>query len=236
MEGATESRSLTSRITGTAYPLSIYVPPASAGPRASLPVLYVLDGESWFQTLVEIVESARARIIVVAVESARQRERDYVPANLCTGNGGGQAAYFDFVRQELVPHIETSIGGSPSQRGLFGHSHGGAFVLYAMFSEAPGRHTFKAYLSSDASISCLSSQAEGWEQGYASAYRELPVRLHLSHASLGNAAANIEYANRITQRRYERLAFTAQGYSGTHGGIVPQVLRDAIGFAFPPGA
>lgn len=231
MEGSNEFRTITSHINGTSYPLSIYLPPASAGPR-SLPVVYVLDGESWFDTLVGIAESTHARFVIVGINGSGQRGRDFVPQNDCTSNGGGHAAYFDFLRQELLPYVEGTFGGDPGQRALFGHSHGGSFVLYAMFSESPGQHSFKAYLASDASISCMPGTAYGWEQAYAGAHRELPVRLHLSYATLGNYTPNVAYANVVAQRHYEGLTFVAQAYTGTHSGIVPQVLAEGVGFAF----
>ncbi|MBI5719666.1 MAG: hypothetical protein HZC37_18510 [Burkholderiales bacterium] len=230
-EGSIDVASVISRSTGTVYYLSTYVPPASAGPRSSLPVVYVLDGETWFEPLVGIVESTHTRVIIVGVRGSGQRNRDFVPGNSCTPDGGGHAAYFDFLRQELIAHVEGTIGGDPDQRVLFGHSHGGSFVLYALFSESPGQHSFMAYLASDASISCMPTVAYAWERDYASAHRELPVRLHLSFATLGNYAANLEYAEVIAQRSYERLVFVSQAYTGTHGGIVPQVLADAVGFA-----
>lgn len=235
MEGSREARTLRSSATGTDYPLSIYLPPASAGPRNRLPVVYALDGESWFETLVDIARFSRTPFMVVAIDSARQRSRDFVPPNTCTPNGGGHTAYLDFIRKELVPYVEGAFGGDPSRRALFGHSHGGSFVLYAMFSEAPGQHAFMAYLASDSSLQCLTADAYAWEQGYATANRELPVRLHLSYATLGNYSANLEYSNLIAQRNYQRLSFATQAYSGSHLGIVPQALADALAFAFPAG-
>lgn len=231
LEGSRETKTISSRATGTDYPLSIYLPPASAGPRSGLPVIYALDGESWFETLVGIAESTHTRVIIVAIGTAGQRNRDFVPANSCTPNGGGQGAFFDFIRQELLPFVEGTYGGNPKQRVLFGHSHGGSFVLYAMFSEPPGQQSFSAYLASDSSISCMPSVVYGWEQAYASAYRELPVRLHLSYATLGNFAANLDFAGTVAQRDYAHLAFAAKAYGGTHGGIVPQALTEGIAFA-----
>lgn len=232
IEGSRETRAISSRINGTTYPLSIYLPPASAGPRSALPVIYALDGESWFDTLVNIAESTKTRAIIVAIQTAGQRSRDFVPSNSCTPNGGGQVAYFDFLRQELIPYIEAEIGGSPARRTLFGHSHGGSFVLYAMFSEAPGQETFGAYLASDSSVSCMPETAYGWEQGYASMHTELPVRLHMSYATQGNYVANRDYAQEIAQHNYAHLTFQSQAYTGTHGGIVPLALADAIAFVF----
>lgn len=235
MEGSREARTIRSSVTRTDYPLNIYLPPASAGPRSGLPVLYVLDGESWFDTLVGMVESTRQRVIIVGIGTAGQRARDFVPGNSCTSTGGGNAAYFDFIRQELIPYVESSFGGHPNQRALFGHSHGGSFVLYAMFSQAPGQHSFKAYLASDSSISCMSTTAYAWERDYAAAHGNLPVRLHLSYATQGNYTSNLDYAAAITQRNYANLAFVGQYYSGTHNGIVPQVLTDTLEFAFGGG-
>lgn len=234
MEGSRQAATIKSRLTGTSYALSIYLPPASAGPRGSLPVVYLLDGESWFETLLGIAELTHTPMVIVGVHGSGQRSRDYVPVNDCTPGGGGHAAYFDFIRQELLPHVEATIGGDPSQRTLFGHSHGGSFVLYAMFAEAPDRQTFKAYLASDASVSCMSAMAYGWERDYAAAHRDLPVRLHMSYATLGNYAPNLNYARVVANRNYGRLDFVDQAYIGSHGGIVPKVLEDGIEFALVP--
>jgi hypothetical protein len=230
-EGSRTSKVISSRITNTDYALNIYLPPASAGAPASLPVIYALDGESWYETLASLAESTRTRVIVVAINTSGQRSRDFVPGNSCTSGGGGHVAYFNFIRNELIPFVESTIGGNAGRRILFGHSHGGSFVLYAMFAEAPGHQTFAAYLASDASISCMPAEAFGWEQSYAGLYRELPVRLHLSSASLGNYAANVEYGLAITRRSYQKLTYKSQVYAGTHGGIVPQVLAEALPFA-----
>ena len=115
---------------------------------------------------------------------------------------------------------------------LFGHSHGGAFVLYAMLSESPGAHTFSTYFASDSSVSCMPDTARRWEREYAAANRSLPVKLHLSYATQGNFTPNQEYSALVTERRYEGLTYVSQAYTGMHGGIVPAVLEDCIALAF----
>lgn len=234
-QGTRESRTFRSRASGVTYPLSIYVPPSSAGARSDLPVLYVLDGATWFETAVGIAESGETPAIVVAVHGTGRRNRDYVPANRCTPDGGGHPAFLDFLREELLPYIDDTVGGDPRRRALFGHSHGGSFVLYAMFAESPGQHTFAAYLPSDSSVNCLGITPYRWEQDYASAHAALPVRLHLSYATLGNHDSNRAYADAISQRGYQDLDFVAKAYAGTHGGIVPQALREGVTFAFGGG-
>ena len=150
-----ESRTLKSDINGTTYRLGIYLPPAERGARATLPVVYVLDGEARFDAVVSIVEAERLPLIVVAIQTEGLRNVDYVPANTCTGGGGGNAGYLQFLRTQVTPLIESTFGGDPAKRILLGHSHGGSFVYYALFAQAPEAHHFHAYLASDASIWCL---------------------------------------------------------------------------------
>lgn len=234
LRGSRSSDTITSSHTGTSYALSVYRPPAGAGPAATLPVVYALDGESWFETLVGIAEASAVPFIVVAINGAGQRNRDFVPPNSCTAGGGGHAQYLDFLRSELVPHIERTVGGSATRRVLFGHSHGGSFALFALFAEAAPSRTFAAYLPSDASIACMPVYAYGWEQAYGEAHRDLPVRLHLSYATLGNLPANEAFARHIGTRGYQGLSFEPRMYTGTHGGIVPQALADGLRFALAP--
>lgn len=229
--GTLQTRVVASRLTGTPYPVTIHVPASQAGVPTPMPVIVALDGDSWFQTLVGIVESRRLRAIIVAVGNAGQRNRDFVPANGCTSDGGGEAAFLGFLLQELLPSIESAYGTDPSQRVLFGHSHGGSFALFAMFAQAPGQHSFKTYLSVDASVGCMPHVAAGWEQAYAAQHRALPVRLQLAYATQGNLPANVDYAQRLTSRGYQDFSFRSDAYVGTHGGIVPQALADGLAFA-----
>jgi enterochelin esterase-like enzyme len=220
---------------GHSYPVQIYLPPEDAGPRRELPVVYALDGESWFEVLASLAQSSTTPFIVVAIGNQALRNSDFVPANNCTPGGGGEAAYFRFIREELTPYVETTVGGHPARRVLFGHSHGGSFVLYALFAQDAGQHHFSAYLSSDASLGCITATAQAWEQAYAARNRaRLPTRLHLSSATGGNIVANTEYGQLIEARRYAGLSLVSRSYAGSHGGIVPMVLADALPFALAP--
>jgi hypothetical protein len=229
--GRIESRSVVARSNGTNYPLNVYLPPGVEADRTSLPVVYLLDGESRFGAVVAILESTRARAIVVGIGNEALRSRDYVPFNTCTANGGGQAAFFDFIRLELVPFVETTFGGDPTRRILLGHSHGGSFVLYALFAEAAADHRFDAYLASDASIDCMSATVYGWESAYAAANAALPVRLHVSYsANLGNAA----FVQALQARRYAGLRLAGRLYAGGHIGMIPEAFGEALAFALGP--
>lgn len=232
VQGTIESYSITSTVNGYTYPLRVYVPPISAGPRATLPVVYALDGDWWFTQLVDIAENTKARQVVVGIGNNANRATDYVPPNNCTPSGGGHAAFLAFVRSELVPFIERTVGGDPTRRALLGHSHGGSFVYYALFAEPPGSRVFHAYLASDSSIGCMPGVADAWEAAYAASGSALPVRLHVSH-TVGNTVDRA-LAQRIGDRHHAGLVMLEQAYVGSHTGIIPAAFTDALAFAFAP--
>jgi hypothetical protein len=228
MAGTVQTRSVTARSNGTIYPLDIYLPPGMAAIRASVPVIYLLDGDSRFSAVVDVLERTDARAVIVGIGNEALRNRDYVPANTCTPSGGGQGAYLDFIRSDLIPFVETTFGGDPQRRILLGHSHGGSFVLYALFDEAPAGRHFAAYLASDASIDCMSATVYGWESAYAAANPSLAVRLHVSYSA---NTANLAFAQQVQGRGYAGLAMAAQFYAGGHIGMIPAAFSDAVAFA-----
>jgi hypothetical protein len=226
--GTTQSTSIASRSTATTYPLSIYWPPGDPALRPTLPVVYLLDGEARFQTAVDAVERIGAHVIVIGVGNDNWRNRDDVPPNTCTPGGGGEAAFLDFLRLELVPYVEANVGGDAQQRILLGHSHGGSFVFYALFAEATAAHTFHAYLPADASIECMPQTVYGWEAAYAAANAALPVRLYISYAdNTGNAA----FGAQVLSRGYAGLAMAVQPFGGGHIGMLPAAIADSVAFA-----
>jgi hypothetical protein len=227
--GSTQTTTLTALSNGVPYPVYIYVPPNSENERASLPTVYLLDGDTRFAALAAIVYSMNARVIVVGIGGDYRRTRDYIPLS-CSAGGGGQAEYFDFIRFQLIPYVESSVGGNPGRRALFGHSHGGSFVFYALFAEAAASHHFSVYLPSDASIPCMPGTVYDWEFGYAASNSALPVRLYISYA---DNALNATFASQIQSRGYTGLTIASQSYGGGHIGMLPLAFSDSIRFAYP---
>jgi enterochelin esterase-like enzyme len=228
MAGSTQTRTISSQSNGTTYPLSIYLPPGTIAIRANLPTVYLLDGESRFQTLVDIVEAMKAQVMIVAIGNEALRARDYVPDNICTPGGGGQAAFLQFIGTELVPFVEATFASNPQRRILLGHSHGGSFVLYALFNEVPASRLFASYLASDSSIDCMSGTVSGWESAYAAANTALPVRLHVSYSANGG---NVTLVQQVQSHHYTGLALVSQAYGGGHIGMIPAAFTDALTFA-----
>ena len=81
-------------------------------------------------------------MIVVALANT-QRSRDFTPTHVASGpysaGSGGAAAFLRFMKEELIPQIESRYRTLP-QRTLVGHSLGGLLTLSA-FVEQPEMFT-----------------------------------------------------------------------------------------------
>jgi len=128
-------------------------------------VLYLLDGE-WNSGLVLEVQTWLKQwgftppIVIVGIENSypnnnNQRGRDLTPtATPGSASSGGGPAFLSFIKNELVPYINKTYPSNGSNI-IFGHSLGGLFVLYALFSEP---QLFNAYVAADPSI--------WWDNGF----------------------------------------------------------------------
>lgn len=126
-------------------------------------VLYVLDGDSYKEKVPAIhdwlvtSEFAPPAIIVLVpvmyVNGIDQRFRDFTPAAV-TGqeipgrDTGGADKLFSFLKDELLPHIESKYP-SNGKNLLMGSSLSGLFVTYAFLLEP---NLFQSYIASDPSL------------------------------------------------------------------------------------
>ena len=128
------------------------------------PVLYILDGESHFNYasgMVDFMSSAGVtnnyqipELIVVAIPNKEpgkdNRFRDYSPTlvrDYYNESGGGDL-FLKFLRDELIPHIESEYRTIPL-RVLAGHSMGGLLTIYDFLNEPS---IFNAHIAMDPSI------------------------------------------------------------------------------------
>lgn len=134
------------------------------------PVVYLLDGDSFFHSLVGIrktLASGRGKYlppcIIVGVLNT-DRTRDFTPTASAAGRdgkisidaipqGGGSEAFSKFLTEELRPAIDSAYRTN-GWNMLIGHSYAGLFTLNTFL-----RHTelFDTYLAVDPSL--------WWDQG-----------------------------------------------------------------------
>jgi len=131
-------------------------------------VLYLLDGE-WNAELFDQVQTWSRQwgftppIIMVGVvnvypNNQNQRFRDLTPTSGGQNGAGGGPKLLTFLKDELIPYINKTYPSNGSNI-LWGHSLGGLFVLYTLFTEP---QLFDAYISAD--------PAAWWDHGFLGNY------------------------------------------------------------------
>ncbi|MFD0848870.1 alpha/beta hydrolase [Sphingosinicella xenopeptidilytica] len=121
--------------------------PKGEAPAGGWPVVYVLDANIMFGTMVDTVRAMERReasqpAVVIGIgypldlDPRIERARD-LTARLGTqeptlpGTGGAES-FADFIANELKPSIATRFRIDPARETIFGHSYGGHFVLYTL--------------------------------------------------------------------------------------------------------
>lgn len=142
----------------------IYTPASyNAGSQNTYPVMYFLDGPSFFYPVTGIVQYLSSvgqmpEMIVVGIANTK-RVRDLTPTRSITwsdgekdtaalGLSGGGENFISFIEKELFPYVNTKYR-TMAYRMFVGHSLGGLTVLNALF-----RHPalFTSYVAIDPSV------------------------------------------------------------------------------------
>ena len=145
--------------------LMIYVPnegPNSIFVKKKYPVIYLLDGDAHFTSVVGIIQRFSSNniipeMIVVAIPNTR-RTRDLTPSKakpnlpmvskrLADESGGGKT-FLSFIEKELIPYIDKTYPTEPYKM-IIGHSFGGLFVMDALLDKP---ELFDSYISIDPSM------------------------------------------------------------------------------------
>lgn len=143
---------------GPAYRIFLRVPPGPA-PESGWPSLYLLDANAVIATTVEALRVQAAYPLGTGISDAVvigigypteaaydsvRRSWDYGPPPgrsypPHTEGGpdvrtGGAALFLDFIENRLKPEIRRRAPLDLSRQSLFGHSFGGLFALFALFT------------------------------------------------------------------------------------------------------
>jgi uncharacterized protein len=153
---------------------------------------------------------------------AFMQEHFPIAAPIPSGNG---FQFMQFLRQELIPLIETDYRADPADRTLLGHSMGANFALYTLFHQ------------SDLFQRCVTASFDpvlDHEQNFAKNNDRLPVRLHMiwegrSDEDLARPRALVD---QLATRRYGGLRMTHETIVGTHCAMVPFAYQSGLVHVF----
>lgn len=246
----TQSLTMTSELLGRSYGLRIQLPPSYDSPEAadrSYPVLYLNDVHAFYAaagiTQLPMSSGIIEELIVVGVGyeqgvGGQSRIRDYTPTDNPAWEQptGGAGAYLEFIERELIPFIETTYRADPQRRALGGHSLGGLFGSYVLFSRP---ELFQHYILSSPSFWFHENVTWSFEEAYAADHEDMPAKVYLSVGGLENPADGgssyemvadvFEFERRLRSREYEGLEIRATAVDGlNHETVFPVVLLNAL--------
>jgi predicted alpha/beta superfamily hydrolase len=140
------SDSIFSKALNEQRKFKIYLPAEyRRGSDAKYDVVYILDGEMHLDDFISIYRFACDQkflppLILVALQNKftgdeNMGDRDFTPEKTKeNANSGGADNFISFLKDELIPRINTRLPAS-GDNSLFGHSLGGLFAMYVLLKE-----------------------------------------------------------------------------------------------------
>lgn len=157
--------SVQSNILGENRKIWVHVPDGAANSKERFPVVYVLDGDGHFSSVVGMIQQLSTingnmmcpKMIVVGIPNT-DRTRDLTPTHIDVDpimndsafvrTSGGGENFISFMEKELMPFIESKYPTAPYKM-LIGHSFGGLAVMQTFTHH---NRLFNAYISIDPSM------------------------------------------------------------------------------------
>ncbi len=240
----TEVRQLKSAETGRSYDIYIRPPEGYGQGSQKYPILYLLDGQWDFKLLDSIYGGLHydgfvPEIFIVGITYSGAnpdynslRAMDYTPFRDPSIPGSGDAPKFlAFLKKELFPLIESNYRVDSSQRVLMGHSFGGTFTLYALFSEP---ELFSGYVAGSPSVVFGGDFAFEQEAKYASSHQDLPARLFLFVGGSEQLRYPVEQFIQVLRgRNYPGLQMETRTLEDErHAGVKPEGFNRGLRYIF----
>lgn len=136
--------------------------------KQTYPVIYLLDGNAYFDQVSNSVDSNIKKkkvsidpiVVGIGYENAyvmdSLRNRDYtfpdaLPADSFKISGRGDK-FYNFIKTKLVTYIDSAYRTDKSNRTIMGHSLGGYFVLYALNQNLSDSLVFNNFIAASPSI------------------------------------------------------------------------------------
>jgi hypothetical protein len=253
----TEVIALRSKKTGANYQLFVALPPDYRTSKKTYPVVYMLDADYSFALVRNIVQHFVERedlppmiLVAIAYPGAASdravyrmnRTRDYTPAYAPDGGygaeyqkvSGGGPKFRAFIATELIPLIERRYRADISDRTIVGHSYGGLFGTYVLFTQ-PG--LFKRYILISPSLWYSNRIALTMEEAAAAAGMRPDARVFFAVGSQENQPAInramvddlSELVAKLKSRNNPRLVVRYRIYEGeTHNSVFPGAVTRGL--------
>jgi len=211
-----EQFTLFSENTQQEYKIYIHLPMSYSQSDTIYPVIYSLDADIGFGMGSEMTKLLSFRkempeVIMVGIaygaypgQKGNNRTRDFTPTEVENfPNSGGAENFFLFLRDKLIPVINSNYRTNPDDMTLSGASLSGLFSLYVLF-EHPG--TFKRYKISSPSLWWDEGISFKYEKNYAENHSDLQANVFLSVGDVERTTESFKkFVNILQERNYKNL-------------------------------
>ncbi len=209
----TQLLTMSSSICHQDYVLSINLPRGYSDTTKTFPVLYVLDGQ-WDFAFVQALYGQQyydgfvPGIVIVGItwggknpDYDKRRAFDLTPTDPGkSGQYGNAPNFLAFIKQELIPFIQSKYRVSNNDRTLVGSSFGGLFTLYAMFHETA---TFNRYILTSPSLQWDNDILSTYNKEYAQRTKELRARVVMGIGGYENVPAFEAFVDKLKGENYK---------------------------------
>lgn len=257
----TEVRSIKSGITNINYKLYISLPRSYKQENSQYPVVYTLDADYSFAIAHNTVEHFVDRrdlpkmiVVSIAYFGANQdltlyrknRMRDYTPTKASMGicgvgqkikkGLGGSEKFLSFISSELIPFIENNYRVKKQDRTIVGHSAGGLFGTYALFTRPS---VFQRYILVSPSLWWDDKMVFKLENNYAANNASLKANVFYSIGRWENpkicpmVSQMKQFVDKVKSRKYQGLKIKSHVFpSETHNSVFPAALSRGLRVVF----
>jgi len=239
-----EKRKFASKIVGQEYELHIQATGVTNEPGKKYPVIYLLDSQ-WDFPLVRSVIGQQfydgfiPAVILVGITWGGEhpnhdslRVRDFTPTNEAPFLQSGSARKFlSFIKEELIPYMESEFSTDKNNRVLMGCSFGGLFTMYSLFEE-PG--LFQSYIAASPAYDWDKQRLYSFEKKYFDKKNHPGTKLYMT---IGDVEPGVPGYNKLFQhlqsRKYSNISMRSFVLENTgHSGTKSETYSKGLQFAF----
>lgn len=221
-----EEQDITSSFTNRIYKYQVFLPAGYSASNDPYPVFYVTDGQWEYWKVAHAIETSELSVILVAIAHDPAEER-LIDFDLPESHH-----FLAFLKDEMLPLIESQYHIDPTQRGLAGSSWGGLLIRHALISDVDDP-LFTYYFSADGSYWNKNNDYIAMERAVYGDNSLQGRKLYLSGVTRGgnDIAVNTFYS---TLLGYENLGLSIlhQTFEVEHEQSVNPSMREALQYYF----
>jgi predicted alpha/beta superfamily hydrolase len=253
----TEVRPITSEaVKGMEYRVVVTLPEGYETSTGKYPTVYFLDAWAGGGLIIDTYRLLRMYdeiepllLIGISWEGTMQdwlqyRSRDYIPTHIApkklaeqfgqqlaglTPASGGASNFLRFLRDELIPFVETKYRADPSKRALFGFSYGGLFSTWVLFNTP---ELFSRYLIGSPALFWDDYMVLKKEPAPANVKPRSGTKVFLSVGSLEGESiitSWVRLRDGLSSGNYAGVDLSAVMFEGeTHNSVIPATFSRAF--------